>query len=61
MRAASKSAMGGCVVPARAGVGPGGRADVGNGLLIRFTQVRILPGALLTRDYTEFRSRLPAL
>ena len=24
---------------------PGGRADLGNGLLIRFTQVRILPGA----------------
>ena len=26
---------------------PGGRADLGNGLLIRFTQVRILPGAPL--------------
>ena len=49
MRTAPKSAMGGCVVPARAGVGPGGRADVGNGLLIRFTQVRILPGARIAR------------
>jgi hypothetical protein len=41
MRLAPHRPMSGCSAPA----GPGGRADLGNGLLIRFTQVRILPGA----------------
>src|ERR1700693_4792314 len=36
--------MSGCAGPAWPAC-PGGRADLGNGLLIRVTQVRILPGA----------------
>ncbi len=45
MRPQAKQAMSGCSACRQRPACPGGRADLGNGLLIRFTQVRILPGA----------------